>query len=310
MKNVLVSVVIPTYNQPNFLRQAINSVLKQTHKNFELLIVDDCSTDNTADVVHSYKDTRIQYIKTEKNLRPPGSWNFGAKKAKGDFISVLPHDDIWHSNFLEEMINQFKVNPNIAFAQCNFNVINKNTVIVQAHSDIKEISFSKGVDALEWQLKHLRCNPAALLFNLSKIKEAGFWREDYWDDWAIIIKLAYRYGFSYTQSIYCSVRNHDNNLSKLLNLEKRFGAMMVLDQLFDIFSFTQPHSLETLSLFFKHLRRLSLSIFFTSIKYGFKGKFSDSIHKFRISRIINPRIPFDLNILLLIYLKIISKIKK
>jgi len=310
MKNEeLISVVIPTYNQPVFLKEAIDSVLKQTYKNFELLIIDDCSTDNTSEVVLSFKDIRIRYIKTDRNIRPPGSWNYGAKISKGKFISILPHDDVWQSNFLEEMIKEFKKNPDISFVQCNFTGINERSEIIIAASDLKDILFSNGVEALEWQLKNLRCNPAALLFDFKKLKDAGFWREDYWDDWAIILKLAYRYGFSYTKETYSSVRNHENNLSKILNIEKRFGAMMVLDQLFDIFSFTQPHTVQTLSIFFSHLRRLSLSMFFTSIKHVFKGNFSESKNAFRISRIINPIIPFDFKIIEIICIKIIKIIK-
>ena len=79
-QNPLISIVLPTYNGTKYIRQSIDSVLSQTLKDFELIIVDDCSTDNTKEVVSAYTDQRIRYIRNEQNLRLPGTLNVGFKE--------------------------------------------------------------------------------------------------------------------------------------------------------------------------------------------------------------------------------------
>jgi len=303
----LITVAIPTYNQPVFLQQAIESVLEQTYVDFELIIVDDCSTDHTESVVKSFSDVRIRYYKTERNLRPPRSWNYAARLALGSYFTLLPHDDIWAKNFLYEMLKIIEYDKSVAFVQCNFHGININSIKINESSNLNDINFSNGIEALEWHIKNLRCNPAALLFDLNKMRNEGFWREDYWDDWALIIRLAYKHGFSYTSKVYSFVRSHEHNLSNILAKEGRPGALYVIDQLFDIFSKTLPHTTQTLSVFMREIRFLSTSIFITSVKLALKGEIKKALNYYKLSRKINPLIPFDYQIILRILNKIINK---
>src|SRR5437868_2002167 len=93
LKNPLVSVVIPTYNSASFLSQSIESVLQQTYDNFEVIVIDDGSTDNTEAVLSDYKDA-IHYIK-KNNGGPSGARNLGIAEAKGEFIAFQDSDDLW-----------------------------------------------------------------------------------------------------------------------------------------------------------------------------------------------------------------------
>lgn len=91
----LVSVVIPTYNRANIISNTINSVLNQTYSNLEIVIVDDFSNDNTEDVVKSFNDSRIKYIKHTKNSNGSVARNTGIKSSKGEYIAFLDSDDEW-----------------------------------------------------------------------------------------------------------------------------------------------------------------------------------------------------------------------
>jgi len=82
MENNLVSVIIPTYNVEKYIKQCINSVLAQTHKNLEIIIVDDCSADNTLKIVQSYADSRINILINKENKGPSYSRNRAIEKAK------------------------------------------------------------------------------------------------------------------------------------------------------------------------------------------------------------------------------------
>jgi glycosyltransferase involved in cell wall biosynthesis len=102
----IVSIILPTFNREKLLVRAINSVLNQTIKNWELIIVDDGSTDNTFEVVNSYlqKQENIRYIK-HSNRRPPLSQNVGIISSVGKYISFLGSDDEYKPTYLEERIN-------------------------------------------------------------------------------------------------------------------------------------------------------------------------------------------------------------
>lgn len=108
--NELVSIIMPSYNTARFIDKTIESVLKQTYKNWELLIVDDCSTDNTDEIVSKYDDKRIIYLKNQKNSGAAVSRNKALKNAKGKWIAFLDSDDLWYPTKLEEQINYMKKN--------------------------------------------------------------------------------------------------------------------------------------------------------------------------------------------------------
>ena len=98
----LVSVIIPTYNRGRLILDSVNSVLNQTYKNIELIVVDDCSTDDTKEVIESIKDSRIKYIKLEKNSGACIARNRGIEKSTGEFIAFNDSDDLWITTKLEK----------------------------------------------------------------------------------------------------------------------------------------------------------------------------------------------------------------
>lgn len=105
--NPLVSIIIPVYNGSNYVGEAIDSALAQTYKNIEVIIVNDGSTDNTEDIVKSYKDKRISYFKKE-NGGVSTALNLGIKKSKGEYISWLSHDDLYYPNKVSVQISFLK----------------------------------------------------------------------------------------------------------------------------------------------------------------------------------------------------------
>jgi len=106
--NPTVSVIIPTYNRAKFLPRAVNSVLNQTFKDFELIIVDDASTDNTEEVVKTFKDSRIKYVKHRINKGGAAARNTGIKTSRGEYVAFLDDDDEWFKDKLEMQVKKFK----------------------------------------------------------------------------------------------------------------------------------------------------------------------------------------------------------
>ena len=104
----LVSVVMPSYNTEDFIRESIKSVISQTYKNWELIIVDDCSTDKTEEIIASFDDTRIRFLKNEINSGAAVSRNKALAAARGKWIAFLDSDDLWHPQKLEKQIHFMK----------------------------------------------------------------------------------------------------------------------------------------------------------------------------------------------------------
>ncbi len=114
MSQDLVSIIMPSYNTEKYILDSIRSVQGQTYTNWELLIVDDCSSDNTLEVVRKYveetKETRIRLLSNEKNSGAAISRNYALREARGRWVAFLDSDDLWLSEKLEKQIGFMEVN--------------------------------------------------------------------------------------------------------------------------------------------------------------------------------------------------------
>ncbi len=115
MDSEKVSIVLPTYNGSKLIRGSIDSCLGQTHKNLELIVVDDCSTDDTPEIIKSYKDPRIRYFRNEKNQRLPRSLNIGFSHSVGQYLTWTSDDNEYSPDAIEKMLNCLQKNPEVQF---------------------------------------------------------------------------------------------------------------------------------------------------------------------------------------------------
>lgn len=122
--NELVSIIMPSYNTANYIEASIESVRHQTYENWELIIVDDCSTDNTDEVVRPFlTDGRIRYLKNEQNSGAAVSRNQALREAKGKWIAFLDSDDLWLPEKLEKQVAFMEQN-GYHFSYTNYEEIN------------------------------------------------------------------------------------------------------------------------------------------------------------------------------------------
>jgi len=143
--NELVSIIMPSYNTSRFIEETINSVLSQTYSDWELLIVDDCSSDDTDDVVQPFlADGRIRYLKNERNSGAAVSRNRALREAKGKWIAFLDSDDLWMPEKLEKQIEFMKKN-GYHFSYTNYAEINvdgkRNGISVTGPKKITKTGF-------------------------------------------------------------------------------------------------------------------------------------------------------------------------
>lgn len=126
MNGYLVSIITPTYNCGRFIAETIISVQAQTYTDWEMLIVDDCSTDDTEAIVASFCDDRIRYIRNEKNSGAAVSRNRALREAKGRWIAFLDSDDLWLPEKLEKQVEFMKKN-HCGFSYTNYIEIDENS---------------------------------------------------------------------------------------------------------------------------------------------------------------------------------------
>jgi teichuronic acid biosynthesis glycosyltransferase TuaG len=125
--NNLISIITPSYNSSKFISQTIESVLSQTYENWEMIIVDDMSPDNSNEIIEEFieKDSRIKVIKLEKNSGPAVARNRAIKEANGRYIAFLDADDLWMPEKLEKQIKFMNEN-NLSFTYSSYKLIDED----------------------------------------------------------------------------------------------------------------------------------------------------------------------------------------
>jgi glycosyltransferase involved in cell wall biosynthesis len=118
----LVSIVTPVYNHEKFIRACIRSVQKQTYRNWEQIVVDDGSTDQTGSIVQSIGDPRIQYVRRDHlGIEALGElYNLALAKCKGEFVAILEGDDVWHPSKLQLQMSSLRASDVVSYGKCGY----------------------------------------------------------------------------------------------------------------------------------------------------------------------------------------------
>lgn len=192
--NPKISVIIPTYNREQMIKEAIESVLSQTYKDFEIIVVDDGSTDNTKKVLGPYKD-KIKYLRRE-NKGAAAARNTGIKHARGKYIGFLDSDDLWRPTKLEKQVEILDKYKDISVVYSNFIKIDENNRIINT-SDIKKY-FPSGYIFREILLRKATCFLVQTLLMRKKcFEEIGYFDTELkkGHDRDMIVRLARKYRF-------------------------------------------------------------------------------------------------------------------
>jgi glycosyltransferase involved in cell wall biosynthesis len=189
-----VSIIIPTYNREHLLGRAIHSVLAQTYLEFELIIVDDGSTDNTERLVKSFNSEKIKYIQYRENKGIVAARNTGIQSAKGDYIAFLDSDDKWMPEKLERQMRIFeKAPPEVGIVYTGFVIIRNNKKKYVLSGGIT----SKDGDVFSNLLKGDFVLPSATLVKGECFKRAGMFDERFSpiEDSELFLRMSRYYQF-------------------------------------------------------------------------------------------------------------------
>lgn len=247
-----VSIIIPTYNRAHLLPRAIKSVLNQTFKDFELIIVDDGSTDDTKDVVQSFQrnDSRIRYIHIEHSGGYPSKViNVGIKNSLGSFITFCASDDEWDKKYLEKQIPLLEKDNGIDIVASNVVLINNKNEIVKEiwKPQNKENDFILRTSFIK---NYIFGN---LIFRKNIFEKVGLYdekikiREDF-DMWIRLVKDGYNFQFVY-EPLYI-IHLHSNQISSSTN---RLEIIKIENYLFRKYRNIYDKYLKAKSIYFRHI---------------------------------------------------------
>lgn len=178
----IVTVIMPVYNAEKYLKESIESILNQSFKDFELLIINDGSTDLSLDILNKYKliDTRVRIVNNEGNKGLPYTRDRGLELAKGEYIALMDADDISYQNRLENQVNYLKANKDVDIVASNFDFIENGRIIKFRSLDkINKIEYENYII----NLKLMFYNPignSTVMFRKNSIDELMIkYRRDY-----------------------------------------------------------------------------------------------------------------------------------
>lgn len=204
------SIITITYNRAHLIGDTIQSVLNQSYQNFEHIIVDDGSTDNTQEIINSFKDDRIRYFKLQKNGNLNTLRNFGIEKSDGEIIAILDSDDLWALNKLETIISVFNTNAEVNFILHNIQYFKEVSNLEKPYYSFENNFYEKA--AKEVLLFKLLPFPV-FVFKKEIINKVGLLNEKYYESLQdFLFKVAVVYKIFYINDCLTKIRIHQNNI--------------------------------------------------------------------------------------------------
>lgn len=213
-----ISIVLPSYNRANYLAQAIESCLAQTYKNFELIIIDDCSSDNSFEVAYGYaaRDDRIKAFKNTYNKKLPATLNIGFAEAKGEYLTWISDDNLFEKTALEKMAD-------ILDSRCDIGLVYADYTLIDENGIVGKRLYQEPPDYLPIR----DCVGACFLYRAEVAEEVGGYDEemflvedyDYWLKCGLVTKL-----FHIEESLYF-YRAHKESLTQTRKEDIRFAKL-------------------------------------------------------------------------------------
>jgi glycosyltransferase involved in cell wall biosynthesis len=209
-----ITVLMPVYNAERYLNEAIDSILQQTFKNFEFLIIDDGSTDSTVEIVKSYNDPRIHFIRNHQNLGIAATLNKGIEMSSANLVARMDADDISYRNRLQKQFDFFQANP-----ECSILATWAREVTMDKRHLIIE-SFN---EEYYYYMLNFECwiyHPT-VMYKRSSVMDSGMYSIPYCEDYDLWWKMTRKYKLGVIEEVLLDYRSTEDSLSRV-NRKKEY----------------------------------------------------------------------------------------
>ncbi|ATP58493.1 hypothetical protein CPT03_19505 [Pedobacter ginsengisoli] len=281
--NPKITVFMAAYNAASYIQESIQSILDQTFENFELLIVNDGSTDETVVVINSFKDSRIRLIHNDKNRGLTYTRNVVLNEAKGEYIAILDSDDVAITNRLELQYNFFQEHPE--YALCG----GHGSVIDEASKPVVDNRFTVPIGPDKIKMTLLFQNTfinSTVMYKTTVLKELNGYN-DYApaEDYELFIRLSDKYPVANLDTILVKYRIHGSNTSILQSETGRLKVRSIKEK-------------QLTNLQIKADKKI-IDAFFSILEWNYRANFADYLSLFTKLKAANkdlhkyPEIPFE-----------------
>ena len=207
-----VTVLMPVYNGESFVREAIESILSQTYRDFEFLIINDGSTDRTKDIILSYKDSRIRYIENRTNLKLIATLNKGIELARGEFIVRMDADDVSLADRLNVQVKFMDTNPDVALC---------GTWFLEFPAKEPITKYAVQNDDIRVRMLHQTqfCHPSVIL-RAAVLKDNNFYFDlnyEHAEDYELFVRIAEKFKVANVPQLLLKYRIHKTSITSLYN---------------------------------------------------------------------------------------------
>ena len=219
---------MPVYNASNFLKDAIDSILCQTYTNFEFLIINDGSTDKSEEIIQSYTDPRIKYVKNETNMKLIASLNKGIELTQGKYIVRMDADDISLPTRIEEQVAFMEGNPNVAICGSWFESFGDKSGILKYSTNFEEIKYN-----MLYQC-HI-CHPSTVwrtnvIKSFDKKFDPAFIHAE---DYEFFTRINYDHSIANIDKVLLKYRIHSNSVSHQHKMIQESNSLIIKKRLFE-----------------------------------------------------------------------------
>lgn len=228
-----ISVMICTYNRAKYISQAIQSVLDQTMKGFEIILIDDGSTDNTKEIVGHIKDPRIKYFLNKNNIGITKSRNKALSLSSGEFIAVLDSDDYWTDNSkLEKQMLFLENNPSFSLVGTHSRIVDEREFEVgEIVNETEDLSIRKQI-LLKNQFTH-----SSVLYRKSSLPYLYNESLFIWEDYYAWLEIGKKFKFANLPIFTTAHRKHASNISR----NKKIKGTVAMQKILNRFKNDYPH---------------------------------------------------------------------
>lgn len=238
----LVSVIVPNYNHAPYLRQRLDSIFNQTFQDFELIILDDCSTDNSKEIIEEYRSKpqvrHIVYNETNSGS-PFKQWAKGFELAQGEYIWIAESDDWAEPNFLEDLSSALQANPKLALAFSNSVWFSEQGNLKSSNIYQHDTFVSGNTFFYKKMLTHNSiCNASSALFRKECLVQIPFFYQSFkaCGDWVFWIELCWKGDIYYISKTLNHFRQHQMSTTK-----QSFLSGITYKESFEIYDFIKKH---------------------------------------------------------------------
>ncbi len=215
----LVSVILPVYNAEKYVFEAVQSILNQTYKNLELIVIDDCSTDKSFEILKSIKDPRIKLYQNEKNLKLIQTLNKAIQLSSGAYIARMDADDVSLPDRLKYQVEYLQQNPQVSVLGTQIRFIDENGI-----KKGKPFFCVRGDEAIKWRFHFGNCmNHPTIMFRREVVDRNDFYDSNYphAEDYELWLRLSRKYNFDNLPETLLLYRVH------LASVSHRFNEIQV-----------------------------------------------------------------------------------